>query len=564
MMLTRSHRPSRYACCLLAALTGAGAFGAIAACGSVPDDCHQTLTCASTASATSSSSTQTSTGPGGGGSSGSSASSSSGGGGSSSTAMVNCDPTMGAVDGSCGIFVSSSMGHDADAGTKSQPVATLAHAIQIASGSAIYACGEAFAEAITLPAGSTLYGALDCGHGWAYAAATPTHLTGAPDTIPARFAAGGGSTQVFDVSIVAQDATVDGGSSIAALAEGGSVRLTRVALSAGAGKAGVLGATPTDNVGSSDPNDASVKGANGVAACTNGTTTNLGGTAMENALCPSAGGGPIGGSGGNGALLSGSSGDAQPSNGQTALGGVGEPNSATPMTCAPAMNGGSFGTTGVAGDPGDGATGVASLGTLDSSGYHGVSGAQAGAGNPGQGGGGGGGAAGKVGCAGASGGGGGVGGCGGSGGLGGQAGGSSIALISLGATLRFQDVTMQSAGAGAGGDGGSGEQGGAGGRAGTGGLGATTANACDGGNGGNGGQGGQGGGDAAVTPSGSRSLAQRRAPPEQPSKWARRARAGTAPTRRTTAMPACRRNPSCSGDEPCFAQSAGPRSRARS
>ncbi len=88
------------------------------------------------------------------------ASSSSGGGGAPS----GCVPSdsMSPVGDGCGVFVSSSMGADAGAGTKAAPVKTLAAAITQAKGGRVYACAEAFTEAVTLVEGVTIFGGLDC------------------------------------------------------------------------------------------------------------------------------------------------------------------------------------------------------------------------------------------------------------------------------------------------------------------------------------------------------------------------------------------------------------------
>ncbi|HEY4121199.1 MAG TPA: hypothetical protein VGM56_25215, partial [Byssovorax sp.] len=168
------------------------------------------------------------------------------GAGSSSATMTNCDPTAGAVDGSCGIFVSSSMGHDTDDGSKTNPVKTLAHAIDLAAtnGSRVYACGEEFDEAITLPAGTSLYGALDCAHGWGYAASTPSAIVAPADAIAVTVSSGSSSSLIEDFSVTAADATVASGSSIGVLASA-DLDLERVSIAAGKGHDGQLGAPQT-------------------------------------------------------------------------------------------------------------------------------------------------------------------------------------------------------------------------------------------------------------------------------------------------------------------------------
>jgi hypothetical protein len=157
--------------------------------------------------------------------------------------MMNCDPTAGMVDESCGVFVSSSMGHDGDDGSKSHPVKTLAHAIDMAAtnGARIYACGEGFDEAITLPAGTSLFGALDCAHGWSYAAATPSAIVAPADSVAVTITSGASASLVQDFSITAADATVASGSSIGILANT-DLELDRVSITCGAGKDGDAGA----------------------------------------------------------------------------------------------------------------------------------------------------------------------------------------------------------------------------------------------------------------------------------------------------------------------------------
>jgi hypothetical protein len=418
---------------------------------------------------------------------------------------INCIPSesQDPVADSCGVFVSSSLGVDgneADRGTKEKPFKSITAALTKAQVTRVYACAENFSEPVTISAVVELYGALDCKKSWAYVGATTkTILKADADKVPLTLT---GDATVEDFAITAADAATDGGSSIAVIADQVKASFARCALVAGTGKAGLAGTTPTDPVGPMDSNDAAIKGTDGKIACMD-PSAQLGGGAKENALCPFASGGPIGGSGGQGAVPNGSNGDLQPTaSAQTALGGAGQP-SLDPMSlwsCAVGSGGGQSGANGAGGMPGDGATGVAALGTLGTSGYTGATGQPGGLAPPGQGGGGGGGAKGKSvpGCAGASGGGGGAGGCGGKGGLGGNAGGASIALVSLGTTLGFDKVTIKASVGGDGGNGGDGQGGGVGGDGGTGGKGDSTVpatlKACNGGAGGQGGTGGNGGG----------------------------------------------------------------------
>src|SRR5689334_4542816 len=81
---------------------------------------------------------------------------------SSSGTPVGCVPSMTTmpVGDECGVFVSSSLGMDANGGSKAAPVQTLAHALEVAAGKPIYACAEDFAGSVTLSAGVAIYGGL--------------------------------------------------------------------------------------------------------------------------------------------------------------------------------------------------------------------------------------------------------------------------------------------------------------------------------------------------------------------------------------------------------------------
>src|SRR5690242_11086062 len=70
------------------------------------------------------------------------------------------------VADTCGVFVSSGLGADGNAGTKDAPLKSLADAITKANGRPIFACAEAFAGSVTLASGSAIYGGLDCTKDW--------------------------------------------------------------------------------------------------------------------------------------------------------------------------------------------------------------------------------------------------------------------------------------------------------------------------------------------------------------------------------------------------------------
>ena len=413
-----------------------------------------------------------------------------------------CIPSLSStpVDDTCGVFVSSSLGDDANAGnTKSSPVKTLKQALLLGAQQnlPVYACAEVFAnadaETLSVSAGSILFGGLDCAGDWNHTAAAKSTVQGAPDAIATVLRTGSGTTHIEDFVFRAPDATLDGGSSIAVLSEPLSVELVRCELIAGNGKDGAKGVTPTDNIGPSDPNDAAIKGSNGAKASADMGMPNAGGAGAVNALCSSA----VGGKGGDGFVdHGGDGGDGLPM-GVLGTHGTGEPVMGS-WNCAvgAGFGGAQIGDNGAAGTEGASAT-DSDLGSLDLNGFVAAAGKPGTEGAPGQGGGGAGAAKGKTGFNGASGGGGGAGGCGGKGGGGGQGGGAGIALASLGATFVFNSVSLSAGNGGSGGDGSDGQVGAVGGAGGAGGLGDSmgmpTLAACDGGKGGSGGLGGKGG-----------------------------------------------------------------------
>ncbi len=463
---------------VIAGSTLAGWLSLGAGCGTLPADCHERFVCRYDGGA---GGAPTTTGVGG-----------------DSGLPPECVPALakGAVADSCGIFVSSSLGDDAAAkGTQATPFKTLAAAVA-AAGKAkapVYACAESFTEPVNVTAAIALFGGLDCTKDWIHIADAKATLTAAADTVPLTLSKTASSVQLVDFKVQAVDATVDGGSSIAVLADAVEASFTRCELIAGNGVKGADGMMPDVTPGPTKASDTQIVGNNGSDACSNVTMV-LGGLPKENDLCGLAVN-PLGGAGGIGFLTSGNNGDAAPANAQTALGGIGQKTSDPTWGCFAGSGLGDGGANGQAGMDGAGAAGMTALGQLTLAGYVGVSGLSGGAGKPGQGGGGGGAAKGKMNCGGASGGGGGTGGCGGLGGSGGKAGGASIALVSLGATLSFATVSITVGGGGAGGNGADGRSGKTGGSGGLGGVGAGTAlSACRGGDGGQGGYGGKGGG----------------------------------------------------------------------
>jgi hypothetical protein len=449
------------------------------------DDCADTLTCGEPPG----------TDSGSGGSDGSG-----GSGGSGGSTPLACIPKSNqeqngvVVKDECGVFVRLA-GDDLAAGTKSKPFATIARAIEVAKAlpaRRIYVCAESFAESLDIPSGIEIYGGLNCAGAWTYSGKRTT-IAPQADLVPLRFIRENSQKiHLEDVDARAADAEQPGGSSIAAIADAVPLELVRSELFAGAGAPGEDGITPEGEVSPTSPNDVEIAGKTGNNACMGGGLGNVGPTGTMNPYCPVS----ISGSGGTGQeTMGGNGGDGQPlpdpNPSKFGAGGVG-------AVSASGCQYGQKGQTGDEGTPGSGANKPTDLGSIDLAGYAGVNGTDGSIGTPGQGGGGGGAAKGKAGCYGAAGGSGGAGGCGGKGGTGGRAGGSSIALISVGATLLFTDVKLTASDAGEGGEGGEGQLGGVGGLGGMGGVpgaaGSGTIAACGGADGGFGGNGGKGGG----------------------------------------------------------------------
>jgi hypothetical protein len=260
-------------------------------------------------------------------------------------------------------------------GTQERPYTTIGEAIGKAS--RIYVCGESFTENVTLPSGSTLYGALDCKNAWRYDATKKSALTAAADTIPLKVIAGEGEARVEDFAVTAADAEAPGGSSIAVVVDGATAALVRSDLTAGTARAGENGA--------SLPQSSALDGENGLSG-TNmpsgscGTQTHIGGLGGAK-MCR---GVDVGGGNGGAALgdpgLTGQEGKAT-GFGTSGDGGLGQ------------VAGGNMCQTGQTGHQGmNGSAGMSgsAVGTLNSDGYAGANGTAGEEGEHGQGGGGGG------------------------------------------------------------------------------------------------------------------------------------------------------------------------------
>jgi uncharacterized membrane protein YgcG len=404
------------------------------------------------------------------------------GGAEAEAAPSGCDPTKSPHDEACviddafGFFVSLA-GSDANPGSKSAPVRSIGHGMDLAKAAAkrVYICAGSYPEQLTVSSsrdGVNVYGALDCA-AWTYGAANKVVV--APALAGYTLEIQGVQTGMTfeDIEFDAQGAANGGESSIAVFASGSqNVALHRVTMVAGNGTDGMPGPPqgPSDWYGI-PPNYLEL---NGMSA------GDAGGAPSTTCTCPDqasstggAGGGPMNiptpaagepsygdagaGVGGMNAVSCGSGGTAQ--NGA---------NAPAPLADMPSTSFGACSATGWT--PGVG-----------------VSGAN---GKPGQGGGGGGNGTLSSG----SGGSGACGGCGGWGGKGGAGGGSSVALLSYQSNVTLLSCLLTAGAGGNGGAGGAAETGQAGGiMGGNGNLGGCPGGAGGASAGGNGGQGGPGG-----------------------------------------------------------------------
>lgn len=406
----------------------------------------------------------------------SSSSTGTGDGGGGGVPVDPCAPTDDIViEPTCGIFVNASAAKGGD-GSQATPFNTIADALAAANDRnfRIYVCGD-ITEAATVPAGRAIHGDLTCTGDWQWDLMQRTEWDASPGEVPLRTQGGATPTVITGFAIASRDAILPGISSIAVLAEGGTLDLARTSISAGNATGGELGEV----------------GAAGVPG-TMGGTGGVGYPETGGIGATSSCGGMQAGNGGFQDCIQGMNGNcvATPTTEATPSPGAGGTSGAT--TCT-------NGDAGIPGVPGMTGAGAVGIGSVNADGFvpiDGLAGTAGSVGGPGGGGG-------------AKftdqlwGGGGGSGGCGGGGSTGGRGGGASIAILSLNATLLFTEVT---AAAGFGGNGGAGGAASPGGASGGGGAGGCTglitlcalpgAGACEGGNGGVGGTGGPGGGGA--------------------------------------------------------------------
>ncbi|WP_437297001.1 hypothetical protein [Sorangium sp. So ce426] len=394
----------------------------------------------------------------------------------------------------CGIFVNTFFygGDDANPGTKAKPVGSLRRAIELAriGRGRVFACNDAFEEAVVLPSGVDLYGGLNCqtferfkenvktgiiARERPFAIVLTVEPAGAGDT-----GAADGVSRIDHVLLLSE-------TYIGMLVRSGTaVELTRSEIATSYGNGGRPGERwPGLNQAPDGPH-----GIYGGDACTAATVA--GGPAVVN---PCEGGIPsVGGKGGDGRVDGAGDGEdgepaPAPDPGHAGQGGRGNRED---VGCDSGFNGknGKWGAIGASGE---------GIGRLTETGWEGDRAADGIRGMPGQGGGGGGGRRGGLAVCdvaskgGAGGGSGGAGGCGGRGGRGGGNGQPTIGIAVLHAKLTVRDSLLKTLDAGPGGDGGAPERGGEGGRGAPGGAVGDGTWSCGGGEGGRGGDGGYGG-----------------------------------------------------------------------
>ncbi len=312
-------------------------------------------------------------------------------GGTGGSTEIPCpdDPIDGPVAEGCGVWVSASLGNDANPGTQAQPVKTIGAAVGLAvtGPRRVYACNEVYEEAVALPAGVSLFGGFECAANWAFVGKGAAAKIAPPlPGVALRLEQGDGLSLVRDVDVTARDATAPGDSSIAVFALPGAMAdIRRAYVTAGNGARGKDGEDAKNN---GTPAKKGIDGLDGVDACAIG----FGGPAV---FLQCDGGSSMGGEGGKGGdqfANAGADGIVAPAPNPQGfgLGGFGE--AVLPCT------GGLSGAQGADGAEGHGSI---SKGHLTPQGYVGAAGEDGQPGWPGQGGGGGGASRGKATCGGA-------------------------------------------------------------------------------------------------------------------------------------------------------------------
>jgi hypothetical protein len=376
-------------------------------------------------------------------------------------AAMSCDLDAGdpstescLVSETYGVFVASS-GSDEGDGSREHPFATIGFAMAHLSGKTrLFICDGSYREQVTIQSNPvSLYGGLSCADGWVWDGGETDVLSPSDgDALSIADLDNATPIEVEDLTFTVPDATSasDGGaspddsgsnsnagaSSIAVIVANSAVRLTRVALVAGAGADGADGQPGTANFGSADSLIPSATGMGLTNVCRYMNDSSTGGSGedaygVDAGLFTQLGAGTSNPTIAPALMVAGH--DGAPSNGT----GPGDP--------------------GADGPPRSAASGPAAYGNVSESPltWNPTAGGDGPAGQPGQGGGGGlalvhKGIAVQVGGA------GGAGGCGGAGGTGGQGGGGSIALLAWNSTVTLSSSTVQTAAGGHGGRGGDG------------------------------------------------------------------------------------------------------------
>ena len=377
----------------------------------------------------------------------------------------NCDGGDGVVE-QC-VYVSTTIGMPNGAGTRADPVDTIATGIQVADTMnvpAVCVSGEGYNEQVTVLSGISVYGGFDHQDpDFAFRRSpnvtTTVSATGVVFDAPQIDA----ETHIAGFTMNAAQLAMPGSSTYGVRAGNGIGHLfvEHNIINVAAGTAGAPGAN-----GAPHPNPTAPNGNNGTNGC-EGTNCGFGG---PQPACLE-----FGGKGGDGGFDSGSGQNGSPGSGG-AVGG----NGASGDSCfGGGNNGGSGGTGSPNGPQGMPGMGGPNIGMVNGAGFY----LPANGGN------------GAIGQNGKGGGSGGCGGLGGNFGLGGGGGGGSFGVFSGGATITVIGNQITTAGGGAGGTGGNGANGQGGGSGGAGGGGNDDSGSGGGGGpGSNGGAGGPGGG----------------------------------------------------------------------
>src|ERR1019366_4542244 len=410
------------------------------------------------------------------------------GGSDASPDVGGCDPSQSPSEEGCvvaeayGVFVSPA-GSDTNAGTRSAPLATLGHGMDVAkaTGKRVYVCAGSFGESLVIGAsrdGVNVYGGLDCA-GWTYGSGNQVVVAPLGNGYALELGGLQRGVTLEDLQFDSQSASSPGESSIAAFASHSqNVVLERVTLVAAAAADGSPAATsgPGADAGATNwyappPAYSELNGASASdAGAARATTCTCG---DQSSSSGGAGSGPL---------------NVPPPT--AGLPSYGDAGAGAPGVSGNQCNSQGGGGNGVDAPVATAGTPNTSLGACSVSGWTPAAGVAGTNGPPGQGGGGGG--DGRVQSG--AGGGGACGGCGGVGGIPGTGGGSAIALLAYQSSVTLVGCLLTSKAAGHGGAGASGEQGQAGGvMGGNAALGGCQGGAGGAGAGGNGGQGGAGG-----------------------------------------------------------------------